>query len=615
MGKNHKHQKQLKSEKAKVKLKTKGSKQLPKGLNITDTNFKVKKIVIREQLKQQDATQILSRRKLNVKDLLLRLQHYNSSVRQNAIRELKEIVSQHTVDILNVQLSELLKGISALILDKEKAIRRESLKALNLILNAVSKDQLIPFCNILISYLTCAMTHINQNIMEDSLLFLDILIQYCSNFLASNGHKILLYFLDMISKLQIQAQPGRQLITKLNSKNTSIKWRIKVLNSLQHFMLSIVNNRKCIQKSLPIYSSKVHYVKDNDFFPIYSSNSLQTCSINFEDIRTYKKLNRFVDLDSLQNYIDSLMPLMLDSWLEVCPKQYGSVNIQRSISTEAVSLLKCITSIIQSTIEYIKLLERERGTWLSSIWYKNKFQNVFIKNLFLEFPYVQQKCDVQIGKSQEDSTVNSSENCLEQNLTLCYIYIWFTTIHNNTKIDNLDKHLSLIILQFIIDKLDNWTDSQVFAVSCLTKVLRILLIEANEIWYKNNISLGGVLKSLINAYLHQTSHDFQMQLFMILTEITVDHNLTYLHSEDTFKDFIKSLPALLLKKKINNSTIRMLNKVVLQYRDWIQHELKENHDSIIENAKTIEIIDSDDERNSRLMICNLFYFMNEQVYY
>ena len=70
MGKNHKHQKQLKSEKAKVKLKTttKGSKQpLPKGLNITDASFKVKKIVIREQLKQQDGSQILSRRKLNVK--------------------------------------------------------------------------------------------------------------------------------------------------------------------------------------------------------------------------------------------------------------------------------------------------------------------------------------------------------------------------------------------------------------------------------------------------------------------------------------------------------------------------------------------------------------------
>jgi len=41
-----KHLKKLRAEKAKVKLK----KKLPKGQNITDTSFKVKKIVLAEQL-------------------------------------------------------------------------------------------------------------------------------------------------------------------------------------------------------------------------------------------------------------------------------------------------------------------------------------------------------------------------------------------------------------------------------------------------------------------------------------------------------------------------------------------------------------------------------------
>lgn len=68
MGRTSKHVKQLKSEKAKVKLKTsKKAKLLPKGLNVTNTSFKTKKIVIQEQLKQQDSSEILSRRKLNVK--------------------------------------------------------------------------------------------------------------------------------------------------------------------------------------------------------------------------------------------------------------------------------------------------------------------------------------------------------------------------------------------------------------------------------------------------------------------------------------------------------------------------------------------------------------------
>lgn len=44
-----KHKKFIKSEKAKIKLNLKGAK-LPKGLNVTKTDFKIKKIVIKEQI-------------------------------------------------------------------------------------------------------------------------------------------------------------------------------------------------------------------------------------------------------------------------------------------------------------------------------------------------------------------------------------------------------------------------------------------------------------------------------------------------------------------------------------------------------------------------------------
>lgn len=59
------HLKRLRSEKAKVKLKAK-TKHLPKGLNVTDTSFKAKKILIRGQLQQRDETDILSTRKLSI---------------------------------------------------------------------------------------------------------------------------------------------------------------------------------------------------------------------------------------------------------------------------------------------------------------------------------------------------------------------------------------------------------------------------------------------------------------------------------------------------------------------------------------------------------------------
>lgn len=67
------HKQFLKSEKAKTKLK--GAK-LPKGLNVTKTEFKVRKIVIRDQIKEQpilvDGTVLRSSIKVNFTIWLLK---------------------------------------------------------------------------------------------------------------------------------------------------------------------------------------------------------------------------------------------------------------------------------------------------------------------------------------------------------------------------------------------------------------------------------------------------------------------------------------------------------------------------------------------------------------
>lgn len=52
----------------KVKVKLKGNKALlPKGQNVTDTTFRVKKIIIKEQLKEHGEQEILTKKHLNVK--------------------------------------------------------------------------------------------------------------------------------------------------------------------------------------------------------------------------------------------------------------------------------------------------------------------------------------------------------------------------------------------------------------------------------------------------------------------------------------------------------------------------------------------------------------------
>lgn len=625
MGKNHKHLKRLKSEKAKIKLKITKTKHLPKGLNVTDTSFKIKKILIREQFKQHDEMEILSKRKLNVKDLLLRLQHHNSTVRQDAIKELKEILSGHTIKLLNSQFGSLLQGICALSLDKEKDIRHNSLKVLSLILGPISNDQLNPYCDILISYLRCAMTHIDSHIKEDALLFLDVLVQNCNNILARNSYKILPNFLDMISKLHTEMKPGRQLVTTLNSKNTNIKWRIKVLERLATMFNSIVTYFKFQQTINLDENIKVINVNKNiRYVPIYMKTNIQNYEIDFEKFNNLEQNNidNSLNADKLMKYVELLMPLILESWIEVCPNDKNVENSTLLISTEALELLKSIVEIIQLIIECIDILHTECDVNMK-FWFKNNFENSYMKNLFLKFPYNKLNAvgnflsSLRNKKRQQDFSMDESYDvCLGYNLGICQIYVWFTSIQRDDKImPKLNKNYCIYVIKYLNEKLENWSDTNNVALPQLIKLLRILFLKASKIWYKNHFDLSKTLQLIVNICCNQFKKEIQLQLFSVISDIMLDHTLHELHRENAFKKFISTLPNFLLKSKIHENTIQIINKIVLRYRDWIQNELVINYKDIIENAKKIEIIGSKDDKKSRLIICNLFYFMNTQIFY
>ncbi|XP_043599134.1 testis-expressed protein 10 homolog [Bombus pyrosoma] len=625
MAKGHKHLKRLKSEKAKVKLKAKKTKHLPKGLNVTDPSFKVKKIVIREQLKQHDETDILSKRKLNIKELLSRLQHHNSTVRQDAVKELREILSEHSLKLLSSQFGPLLQGICALSLDKERDIRRNSLKVLSLILGPVSNDQLNPYCDVLISYLRCAMTHIDPYIKEDALLFLDVLVQNCSNILARNSYKVLPNFLDMISRLHTEMKPGRQLVTTLNSKNTNVKWRIKVLERLATMFSSIVTFFKSQQIISSGESAKVITVNKNTrYIPIYTNINSQNCEVDFErtDNEGRNNSNNTLNADELMSYIELLMPLIFDSWIEVCPDEKNIDYSALLISTEALELLKSTVEIIQLIIECIDILYTECDVNMK-FWFKSNFQDSYTKNFVSKFPYNKLGAtgcflpSIRNRKRQQDFAIdNSYDICLGYNLAICQIYVWFTSIQSDDKMmSKLMKNYCTSVIKYLNGKLEIWSDINNTVLPQLTKLLRTLFLKASEVWYKNYLDLSETLQSVVNACCNQSKREMQLQLFSVISEIMLDHTLHELHRESAFKEFISTLPNLLLKSKIHENTIQIINKIVLRYRGWIQKELVANYKDIIENAKKIEIIGSEDNKRSRLMICNLFYFLDTQIFY
>lgn len=65
------------------------------------------------------------------------MQHYNSTVRTDAVNGLKELVTLHSEEVISDNLSQLLQGVAPLVLDKEKTVRREALRLIAMILLSV----------------------------------------------------------------------------------------------------------------------------------------------------------------------------------------------------------------------------------------------------------------------------------------------------------------------------------------------------------------------------------------------------------------------------------------------------------------------------------------------
>ena len=95
----------------------------------------------------------------NLQDLLAQCQHYSSSVRQDALGGLRELLMS-CPDMLSTHLAVILERTSPLCLDKDSTLRQALCRFYKAILPQVSVDQMKPFFTLLSAHLSCAMTHI-----------------------------------------------------------------------------------------------------------------------------------------------------------------------------------------------------------------------------------------------------------------------------------------------------------------------------------------------------------------------------------------------------------------------------------------------------------------------
>uniref|UniRef100_A0A336MCB0 CSON013034 protein n=1 Tax=Culicoides sonorensis TaxID=179676 RepID=A0A336MCB0_CULSO len=628
------HRKFLKAEKAKTKLK---GHKLPKGLNTTKTEFKVRKIVIPEQLKDKSSSnQALSRKLYNVKECLIRLGHNNPQQRAEALRNLKDIIESRPKEVLDQHFSTILKGISEMSVDIERDNRREACRVLNIILMEATKFKsdgtyIEPFFNILCSYLRCAMTHIAQSIQEDSLLFLDVLMTHVPKLVAANRDKIIPSYMDMISKLRSEAKPERTLTVHLGSKITGVKWRIKVLERLcslfvainaekRREKLNIVEEVKMTKEenvfesdfdNIPLQMPVNYFHPEKNFcFPITASHFEVCPSLsNLGDNTTSKYLT---ESDQIQSYIDLIIPLMIETWLEVRPTINQFEKTGTTITNESAYTLKLLLQVIQQLQISIELWEKQEKTDKLSKYLNERFFKDFEKNFLINvgFPFNQIDHRSDIIQKRNTKCANrelmrsGDQNCYIQNLLICDIYSRSIFTSENLSRESFPK-----VLIYLKQCVCVWEKLSLEASSQLNIVLKSVFLSPKSTGVKD------LLKSLIALYMNPDNSirkEIKTQILMLLCNILLDNAVNKKVDNDIFQQWIQSLPDLLLGESCSYKVLNVIIHLCRQLNKNILLSLEHKMLEIVKNLFKIKVIGAADEKDGKTSIASLVYWIKNE---
>lgn len=243
------------------KVKLKVGKKKPKLENATATNFKTKAIHLPEQLKE-DRTLPTNNRKLNIKDLLSQMHHYNGGVKQSALLGLKDLLSQYPC-IIDAHLSNILSEVTAVFTDRDANVRLAAVQLLQFLAPKIRTEQISPFFPLVSAHLSSAMTHITEGIQEDSLKVLDILLEHYPALITGRSSILLKNFVELISHQQLSKglvnrdRPQSWILSvNPNRRVTSQQWRLKVLARLSKFLQALADGSSRLRESEGLQEQK-----------------------------------------------------------------------------------------------------------------------------------------------------------------------------------------------------------------------------------------------------------------------------------------------------------------------------------------------------------------------
>nr|XP_045228488.1 testis-expressed protein 10 isoform X2 [Macaca fascicularis] len=389
------------------KVKLKVGKKKPKLQNATPTNFKTKTIHLPEQLKE-DGTLPTNNRKLNIKDLLSQMHHYNAGVKQSALLGLKDLLSQYPF-IIDAHLSNILSEVTAVFTDKDANVRLAAVQLLQFLAPKIRAEQISPFFPLVSAHLSSAMTHITEGIQEDSLKVLDILLEQYPALITGRSSILLKNFVELISHQQlskglINRDRSQSWILSVNPNRrlTSQQWRLKVLVRLSKFLQALADGSSRLRESEGLQEQKENpHATSNSIFINWKelANDQQHIQVyenggSQPNVSSQFRLRYLVgglsgvdeglsSTENLKGFIEIIIPLLIECWVEAVPPQLAT-PVGNGIEREPLQVMQQVLNIISLLW---KLSKQQDETHKLESWLRKNYLIDFKHHFMSRFPY------------------------------------------------------------------------------------------------------------------------------------------------------------------------------------------------------------------------------------
>lgn len=331
------------------KAKTAPGSFLPKGTNVTKTEFKVGKIVIAQQTASVNLTDgPVTKKKLGLKELVNKLSHFSQSVRFDSLEGLKELVTgAGGGDLVSENLSLLVTKLAPLTSDRERRVRRTASSLIQAILSQAGEAKLEPLFPVLTAHLSCSLTHIEPAIQQDGLSLIDSLVTATPSFIAANYSRILPDCLAQISARSTDGKKKTGVSTEVAENISAIQWRIDVLQRVDKILEALL-----AFAAKPMQGEYSRKVKNAVFAENLHCEIYQTIpdQLNISDLTMRRNEDPFL------NVIDQVLPLIIDSWVEATAAE-GKKQRRSFVSNEMLALLESIAGILDKIINYAQLVD------------------------------------------------------------------------------------------------------------------------------------------------------------------------------------------------------------------------------------------------------------------